>query len=138
MISEPLQISEDHPAHPTQERGPVVTDADGYVIVLRSSNGKGLRKYHHVDAETFAAGDLVPRCGGSTYTGHGNKFLPKRRVEIQGSYRCCRWHQCGGDYTDSDRPETCHPEMAGLLDRLSVDQFDRLVAESQDREGGLG
>lgn len=137
MMAKPLTVADDHPSHPTQECGPVVVDADGSVIVVRTQNGYGTNTYHHIDPDEFENGAFVPRCSDHDHTRFDNKFIARRRVDIESAYECCRWEQCGGDYTSAERPNTCHPETQSLLSRLTVDQFDRLVAEARSREGGL-
>lgn len=124
MIERPLRID-----HSGDE--PVVIDDAGYVVVCRAKNSKtNIGIYHKISPESLS--DVRPlrsRCFEySNGMSDDMEVVPQRLSHIPSGYRQCRWKHCGGDH---ERNGTKGYTLKSLLNRMSVEQFDRLVEEAK-------
>lgn len=112
-----------------------VRDSDGNKVVCVTSVKNSNQVYHEIDTCEFEkTGTVVSRC--SEQFEHGG-MKPVRVEDLADHFRACRWHQCGGDHmrtTISGSPNGSK-QLRTILDRMTVDQFDRIVAEY--KSGGL-
>lgn len=115
---------------------PLVVDGNDDAVVCRGSSqhvGGTSRNYHRIDAGHFATtGEIRAACGEVAHH-HNQDWLPKRKTDLNSLWAGCSFVMCFGDYDPRDPGPKVGGSvgLAATLEAMSVEEFDRQVAEHQ-------
>lgn len=109
--------------------GELVNSSGEKLVCVVPSN----QVYHEIDTTAWRRdGTIIARCASEIQFEHG-EFREVPISDLGNRHRACRWHQCGGPHMrekNKSRPHEREQQLKTVLDRLTPDQFDRIVDES--------